>query len=423
MTEATTARMGVPGIAGTEAERLGRKRRRGALTALSSSVFWLVVALLYPVTRAAGLSGLSPLQLLVWLLLPASWIALNYGYYRTTLSLRYPIPFFWVTLASTTVHGTLLLLLTIADGFSWHMTFADLIGTVVVLAYVGLNAGIRLTMLWGLAATMLFALAYALTPHNAATVPPPVYALVVIASLIYTLVLGLMNEFNQLSKRQVVTALHQQSTQRETIQRQHEALEQANEVLRQMSMRDGLTQLANRRRFDEGLHSLWAQAGRRVHQRRIDRVDTPPALGLVLIDIDNFKPYNDCLGHLAGDDALRRVAAAIQTALLRDSDIAARYGGEEFAVLLPDTDLAGATRVAERIATRIRDLRIAHPASDVQPYLTVSLGVACETSFAPTRMAELVKQADEALYAAKHAGRDRIAIAAASTGRISPVVS
>lgn len=413
--------MGGPAIAGTEAERLDRKRRRGARTALSSSVFWLVVAILYPVTHAAGLSGLAPLQLLAWLFLPASWIALNYGYYRTTLSLRYPIPFFWVTLVSTTIHGTLLLLMTVADGFSWHMTFADLIGTVVVLAYVGLNAGIRLTMLWGLAATTLFALTYALTPHDAVTVPPPVYALVVIASLIYTLVLGLMNEFNQLSKRQVVEALRQQSAQRETIQRQHEALEQVNEVLRQMSMRDGLTQLANRRRFDEGLQSLWAQAGRRVHQRRVDPIEAPPTLALILIDIDSFKAYNDCLGHLAGDDALRRVATAIQASLLRSSDIAARYGGEEFAVLLPDTDLPGAVRVAERIATQVHDLRIAHPASEVQPYLTVSLGVAHETSFEPTRMTELVKRADDALYAAKRAGRDRLATAAPATAGISPV--
>ncbi len=420
MTQAATASMGAPAIAGTEAERLGRKRRRGARTALSSSAFWLIVATLYPVTQAAGLSGLSPLQLLGWLLLPIGWIAVNYGYYRTDLSRRYPIPFFWVTLISTTMHATLLLLMTVADGFSWHMTFADLIGTVVVLAYVGLNTGIRLTLLWGLTATTLFALAYALTPHDAATVPPPVYALVVIASLIYTLVLGLMNEFNQFSKRQVVAALHQQSAQRETIQRQHEALEQANEVLRQMSMRDGLTQLANRRRFDEGLQSLWAQAGRRVHQRRVDRTDAPPALGLVLIDIDSFKAYNDHLGHLAGDDALRRVASAIQASLLRSSDIAARYGGEEFAVLLPDTDLPGAMRVAERIAMQVRDLRIPHPASQVQSYLTVSLGVAHETSFEPARMAELVQRADEALYAAKRGGRDRVSSAAAAAA-LSPV--
>ena len=164
-------------------------------------------------------------------------------------------------------------------------------------------------------------------------------------------------------------------------------------ALRDDANTDGLTGLANRRAFDAAIERL--AGGRR---------DQDAAFSLLMLDLDKFKNYNDDFGHQAGDEVLRRVGRLLH-ATLRPTDLPARYGGEEFAVLLPDTDLARACDVAERVLNAFRnDLWPRRP-------VTVSVGVAeAEADDA----AELVRRADEALYAAKRAGRDRYQVAGMS---------
>jgi diguanylate cyclase (GGDEF)-like protein len=127
-----------------------------------------------------------------------------------------------------------------------------------------------------------------------------------------------------------------------------------------------------------------------------------------MIDIDYFKNYNDNYGHGAGDGCLRRVADALDTAAGRPGDLVARYGGEEFVVLLPDTDAIGARQIAERIREQVLALRIPHEFSSVNACVTISLGVAAITPSEASTPAMLLDQADQQLYQAKTAGRNRV---------------
>ena len=174
---------------------------------------------------------------------------------------------------------------------------------------------------------------------------------------------------------------------------------QANAMLAQLASRDGLTGLANRRSFDEKLDSEW---------RRAVRLQQP--LALLMLDVDHFKLYNDSFGHLGGDDCLRRVSATIASHAARPGDLAARYGGEEFAVILPNTDAAGAINLATRIREGVAALGLIHPQSSLKR-VTISVGVAVIVPAQDQRPAALVALADQALYQAKHLGRDRVHLA------------
>ncbi|MGQ9660177.1 MAG: diguanylate cyclase domain-containing protein [Thermochromatium sp.] len=168
--------------------------------------------------------------------------------------------------------------------------------------------------------------------------------------------------------------------------------------LEQVAMQDGLTGIPNRRYLDQRLKEEWG---------RLTRNDQ--ALSLLMIDIDQFKPYNDHYGHGAGDECLRQVAQALYQVPQRPMDLVARYGGEEFAVVLPETDEAGAETLARRLLEAVQALGIEHAYSDVAPYVTVSIGVATHSLHHPKRDAEALKQsADRALYQAKSQGRNRI---------------
>ncbi len=169
---------------------------------------------------------------------------------------------------------------------------------------------------------------------------------------------------------------------------------------------DGLTGLANRRTFDRQLEIEWFRASR----------DGMP-LSLLLIDVDQFKAYNDIYGHQAGDECLRKVAAALAGTADRPGDLVARYGGEEMAILLPDTDASGAATVAENIRARIEALALPHDANGSSGILTISIGSATRRpAFEPSRLgtAELVAMADAALYRAKQEGRNRVSAAQAA---------
>ncbi|MFO1433850.1 MAG: diguanylate cyclase [Candidatus Competibacteraceae bacterium] len=180
--------------------------------------------------------------------------------------------------------------------------------------------------------------------------------------------------------------------------RTHLELKRHQDLLRQLACLDGLTCVANRRRFDELLEQEW---------RRSLRTGQP--LSLILADVDDFKAYNDHYGHLAGDECLRLVASTLAAAVKRPMDLLARYGGEEFACLLPETDLAGAIVVARRLVEGVAELRIPHPYSGVAAWVTISAGVASLVSGQEQSAVELVRAADTCLYRAKHEGRNRIA--------------
>ncbi|TVR66708.1 MAG: diguanylate cyclase [Spirochaetaceae bacterium] len=185
--------------------------------------------------------------------------------------------------------------------------------------------------------------------------------------------------------------------------RTHLELKRKNDMLEDLANRDGLTGIHNRRQFEETLEREW---------RRAARAGSP--LSLILFDIDYFKPYNDNYGHQAGDRCLQAVAQAAERALLRAGDMIARYGGEEFVVVLPNTASDEALQVAERMRTAVEDLKEEHRHSPVGDHLTISAGVATawpsrtdpETDQDSGRR-ELVGRADQALYEAKSAGRNR----------------
>ncbi|MGC9503196.1 diguanylate cyclase domain-containing protein [Baaleninema sp.] len=170
----------------------------------------------------------------------------------------------------------------------------------------------------------------------------------------------------------------------------------ANKELEQLANLDGLTEIANRRHFDETLTREW---------RRMARQRQP--LSLILGDIDFFKRYNDTYGHQAGDWCLKQVALAFSQAAKRPSDLVARYGGEEIAVILPDTDERGGIYVAAEIRSHLRAMAIEHGGSPIDKYVTLSLGIATLFPTPELSATLLVNQADTALYKAKKDGRNR----------------
>jgi diguanylate cyclase (GGDEF)-like protein len=172
-------------------------------------------------------------------------------------------------------------------------------------------------------------------------------------------------------------------------------LETANRKLQQLSMSDGLTGIANRRCFDQRLAADW---------QRLAREHRP--LALLLVDADCFKPFNDALGHLQGDECLRELARLCGEAIEHEDDLAARYGGEELALLLPGRDLRQARRLAERLRHKVEAAAMAHPDSPVAPHVTVSIGVGVIWPDADTSPERLIANADRALYAAKANGRN-----------------
>ncbi|MFO6423465.1 diguanylate cyclase [Motilimonas sp. KMU-193] len=176
-------------------------------------------------------------------------------------------------------------------------------------------------------------------------------------------------------------------------------LEQANQELKQLTLSDGLTGIANRRYLDQ---SLPAELNRAFREQL--------PISVLLIDVDHFKKFNDHHGHLEGDDCLKKIAQQLKSACRRGSDFACRYGGEEFCVLLPNTDITGATAVASNILNSIASLNIIHRGIEPVGHVTVSIGVHSHQSCEPIKANDFLAGADAALYQAKHAGRAQYAI-------------
>ena len=177
----------------------------------------------------------------------------------------------------------------------------------------------------------------------------------------------------------------------------YEQLKIANQELYRLASLDGLTLLANRRKFDQFLTQEW---------RRMARDNQP--LSLILCDVDCFKLYNDTYGHQAGDDCLRQVARAMNTTISRPGDLVARYGGEEFAIILPNTDQTTALSIAENLRLTIKNQAIPHSKSPIAKIVSLSLGVSTLIPRLETPPETLIATADKALYQAKQQGRDRV---------------
>jgi diguanylate cyclase (GGDEF)-like protein len=182
----------------------------------------------------------------------------------------------------------------------------------------------------------------------------------------------------------------------------HLALKLQADLLQRMAYIDGLTEIPNRRYFNERITAEAARAQREG-----------AALVLMLADVDFFKRYNDHYGHQAGDACLRQVAGALQRSLHRPNDFVARYGGEEFALLAPGAGCVAAQALADTLCSAVRALALPHAASEVAPCVTVSIGIVCVEDAGRFDVDSLLRRADEQLYRAKAAGRDRACIASA----------
>jgi diguanylate cyclase (GGDEF)-like protein len=177
----------------------------------------------------------------------------------------------------------------------------------------------------------------------------------------------------------------------------HLELKRYRDHFKTLSTIDGLTGIANRRKFDETLEIEWRRARR--NQR---------PLSLIMMDIDFFKAYNDHYGHSAGDECLRKLSAGIAQVYHRPADLFARYGGEEFVLLLPEIDSGGAVQMAQRVQDKIKLVRVAHGYSQAADYVTLSMGVASIIPNDDQTQLDLINSADELLYAAKRNGRNQI---------------
>lgn len=194
-----------------------------------------------------------------------------------------------------------------------------------------------------------------------------------------------------------LTNLRQRDAAYRALRESQQKLLELNLELQRLNRVDGLTGLSNRRCLDEFLSAEW---------RRAVREQT--ALSVLMIDIDDFKKFNDTYGHLAGDEALRKVSEVIRLVLKRPADLAARYGGEEFSAILPATPQAGAQTVGEQLRAAVAQLGVEHSASSVGHYLTISVGAATTVPQRDGSLSSLLEAADRALYEAKRSGKNRV---------------
>ncbi len=172
-----------------------------------------------------------------------------------------------------------------------------------------------------------------------------------------------------------------------------------NDMLEKLSMYDGLTNIRNRRFFDETFEKTFSEIKR-----------DKKSLAVLMIDIDFFKPYNDNYGHGQGDETLRKVAKALEKTIKRPSDFVARYGGEEFVILLKDINKDGVEAVANNLLNAVRELKITHEFSKIENYVTISIGASFYNSSSDITKLELLLKADETLYSVKNSGRNNFAI-------------
>jgi len=212
---------------------------------------------------------------------------------------------------------------------------------------------------------------------------------IIVSKQFFSLLSTVENQKDELDyhKKDLETRVHERTA----------LLEEANRRLQEISLKDGLTNVANRRRFDQYMET---------ECKRMRRSKRP--ISLLLCDIDYFKQYNDTYGHQMGDECLIKIAQTLNGETRRASDIVGRYGGEEFGVVLPNTPKVGAVILANKLRLAISDLKILHESSTVNKYVTISIGAATINPVDENAPKTLIKKADTALYEAKNKGRNRV---------------
>ncbi len=397
---------------------LERKSRTARQAALASTLLWVMLGLLATLAHDLGLTHLSLRDIVPLILLAGGASLLIQAFLHPRLMRRLPLPLPTITLIAIGIQAVLMLQLIRLDHYGYLAAFSCLLGLVTMLCYLGINFGGRISLLAGVVVTLLVHSLYSSGGHGSGLLQPEQEFLFVASALAITTVMAIANSFQRRRRNNLAQIYKVQAEQNRIIRRQQQTLDlrarelaHANEALRQLSLVDGLTGVANRRCFNDTLRREWLRHARvaTVGQRGADPLHHT-GLALLLIDIDAFKAYNDHYGHSAGDHCLRQVADAIRSATLRLTDLTARYGGEEFAVLLPDTDVEGAEKVARRIMGNLQALNIAHDDSPVAPRVTVSLGIAHVGNETQMEAEALLQLADQALYQAKNQGRNRIMV-------------
>jgi diguanylate cyclase (GGDEF)-like protein len=225
----------------------------------------------------------------------------------------------------------------------------------------------------------------------------PVHVLIGALALIYLALILRVGASMRRTSTEALSARFENQVLAAKAEAVSEELAEQTMLLQRLVRLDGLTQIANRREFDEFYEREWRRAARNAG-----------SISILMCDIDHFKKYNDSYGHLAGDDCLKAVAETLSAALQRATELVARYGGEEFVVVLGETDLEEAAETAERLRKKVSEIAIPHADSSTASHVTISIGVATTVPKAEDEPASLVQAADAALYEAKEAGRDRV---------------
>ena len=396
---------------------LDRKRLFASRAPLYSLLIWLLAAVLHAQCYFLGIAQISFATAgLVYCGVLAVTLA-HHSYFRTRLCLYFNIPFRWIGIISVSFHIVLATLYIYADSFSYFTVLVITMGLAAAPAALGLNYGLRQTMLMAFVVMGIGMTLYFTMPKTPLTVPGEMTWLFLFAWFISWCIGAVVNEMNIRKKYMILTLFREQkeateviAEQNTTLDEQAKELHRVNEMLTYLSTMDALTQVANRRHFNQVLQDEWRRAFRHsVPEDGSLAVVEPDVLSLLLFDVDHFKLYNDTYGHLAGYACLSQVAQAIAECLNRGSDTVARYGGEEFVVLLPATFPDGAVNVAERVCRAVEALAIPHSSSPTAPVVTVSVGVAgIDTKVDTNGPTGLIGRADRALYEAKHLGRNRV---------------
>ncbi len=399
-------------------DHLRRKSRIARQAALASILFWGMVGMLSVLAHDLGLTRLNMGDIAPLMLSGMGTALLIQPFLQPRLLRWFPLPLPWITLLVTGIQLGLMLQFIRLDQYGYLAAFGCLLGLVTMQCYLGMNFGGRASLLAGVVVILLVHGLYVAVGGEDSLLRPEQEFLFVVSALAITAVMAMANGFQRRRREHLAQLYKQQAEQNRLIREQKLALDlrsreliRANDSLRQVSLSDGLTGVANRRCLDETLSREWLRHARSITagQRSSDPAEHN-GLALLLIDIDAFKAYNDRYGHSAGDECLRQVADAIRRATLRLNDLTARYGGEEFAVLLPDTAIEGAEQVARRIMANIQALEIAHDDSPVATRITVSLGIAHVGNETQMEPEALLKLADQALYQAKNQGRNRVMV-------------
>lgn len=284
-----------------------------------------------------------------------------------------------------------------AGEWGWILVWAG-VGTILGWALRSLGQAI---VLISVAVGLLLGAAYGafLSGWWAIVVSPMLaFALAGLLSRSYWVV-QVLKQANQQLEQKVQERTQELIEKNQALEQARLQAETANRALERLARIDDLTQVANRRYFNEALQQEW---------RRMKRTQLP--LSLILLDVDCFKLYNDTYGHPAGDECLARIANALQASVQRSTDFVARYGGEEFAILLPNTPLLGAVQVATKVQLSVKQLAMPHAGSSVSSFVTLSIGLVCVEPRLLSSPTQLIQRTDEALYQAKSAGRDRIVV-------------